>query len=154
MLATLHSSTQSTTPLEGIWEEYSQTRNVHLLDLLTVHYLPLVRTVAARIATKLPRLVDVDDLVQEGTLGLRRGIELFDPTKGAVLKTYVMIHIRGAILDGLRDRDWTPRLVQARSRQVDEAIRAFEMRTGHKPASCCRPCTAAASTSRSKRYSV
>jgi len=133
MLATLHSSTQNTITLEEIWVEYAQTRNVHLLDLLTVQYLPLVRMVAARIAARLPRLVDLDDLIQEGTLGLRRGIELFDPAKGAVVKTYVMIHIRGAILDSLRDKDWTPRLVQARSRKVEEATRVFEMRTGRKP---------------------
>ena len=44
-----------------------------------MQYLPLVRMVAARIAARLPRLVDLDDLIQEGTLGLRVNVSLVAP---------------------------------------------------------------------------
>lgn len=133
MATTVKISTDFTGELEGIWREFQKTRNPHLLDLLIVAYLPLVQKGAARIAAKLPGSVDVEDLVQEGVLGLRRAIELFDPQRGVLFTTFVVFHIRGAILDGLRGVEWTPRLVLARSKAVEEATRRFEMSRGRKP---------------------
>jgi RNA polymerase sigma factor FliA len=119
--------------VEQIWREYQQSRNVHLLDLLIVAYLPLVRTLAQGIAARLPRQVEVDDLVQEGVLGLRRAILKFNPRRKVQFTTFMTYHVRGAMRDSLRAADWAPRLVQTRSRIVQEAVTAFEMSAGRKP---------------------
>jgi RNA polymerase sigma factor FliA len=126
-------STKLTPRIEKIWREYALTRNVHLRDLLIVHYLPLVHNVARRIAARLPRLVDLDDLIQSGAIGLSIAVERFDSARGILFTTFADKHVRGAILDSLRAADWTPRLVQARSRLVEEKTRLFEMRFGRKP---------------------
>ncbi len=47
-------------------------------------------------------LVDFDDLVSEGTLGLINALELWDPEKGAKFSTYAGIRIRGQMLDAHR----------------------------------------------------
>lgn len=56
----------------------------------------------------LPPIVDENDLIQVGVLGLMDAIEKYDPSKGIKLTTYAEIRIRGHIIDHLRELDWTP----------------------------------------------
>src|ERR1035437_5208436 len=126
-------STELPPKLEEMWREYHSTRHVEQLDSLTVAYLPQVRKVADRIVKKLPRSVDAEDLIQDGALGLRRAIQSFNPNRGVLFTTFSVFHIRGAISASLRLADWTPRLVQTRSRVVDEAAGRFERTVGRKP---------------------
>ncbi len=54
----------------------------------------LVRAVAARYQQ---RGLPLDDLVQEGTVGLLRAVDLFDPDRGARFSTYAVWWIKQAI---------------------------------------------------------
>jgi RNA polymerase primary sigma factor len=47
--------------------------------------------------------VPVEDLVQEGTVGLVRAIDRFDPRRGLRLSTYAAWWIRRAVMDALED---------------------------------------------------
>lgn len=71
--------------------------------------LPLVRYIAARIASTIPASVELDDLVQTGTMGLIDAVRRYDPSKGIPFPAYARYRIRGAILDGLRAFDWATR---------------------------------------------
>ncbi|MBC7544280.1 MAG: sigma-70 family RNA polymerase sigma factor [Candidatus Sericytochromatia bacterium] len=64
-------------------------------------YLPLVRSIARRISTKLPRHYDLDDLVSDGIVGLLAAIDRFDPTRGVKFETFATYYVKGAILDNL-----------------------------------------------------
>jgi RNA polymerase sigma factor for flagellar operon FliA len=72
----------------------------------------------------------VDDLVQSGMIGLLEAARKYDLSKGASFETYAGIRIRGAMLDEIRKGDWAPRSVHRKSRQVADAIKTVEMRTG------------------------
>jgi RNA polymerase sigma-B factor len=71
-------------------------------DALVVDNLPLVHTIAGRLARQ--GALPFDDLVQVGSLGLMRAIETFDPKRQAQLSTLAVPYIQGAILHELRDR--------------------------------------------------
>jgi RNA polymerase sigma factor (sigma-70 family) len=54
----------------------------------------LVATLARSFSVKDTVAVDVEDLIQEGALGLSRAAELFDPAKGYAFSTYAIWWIR------------------------------------------------------------
>lgn len=100
-------------------------------DDWVIRYVPLVKRIAYHLLGKLPDTVLVEDLIQSGMLGLLEAVKNFDSTQGASFETYAGIRIRGAMLDEVRRSDWTPRSVHKKARQVSEAIRQIESRTGH-----------------------
>jgi RNA polymerase sigma factor for flagellar operon FliA len=119
--------------INEVWKKFKANKTEVMRNLLMMEYLPLVRYNADRIYSKLPDEVDLDDLIQAGTFGLKDAIESFDPNRGVKFETYCAPRIRGAILDELRNMDWVPRLVRSRSSKVIQASRQLEMKLGRAP---------------------
>lgn len=71
--------------------------------------LPLVHSIARSMSHAFPAVVELDDLVHDGVVGLLECARRFDPSRGVDFRTYASHRIRGAILDGLRARDPLPR---------------------------------------------
>jgi RNA polymerase sigma factor for flagellar operon FliA len=65
--------------------------------------LPLVRRIARRISRLVP--CDYDDLVGDGSIGLIRAVDNFDPLRGTSLEHYARHLISGAMLNGIRRMD-------------------------------------------------
>jgi len=84
-------------------------------------YYPLVRTIAGRLARRLPPNVDADELVNTGVLGLIDAIDRFDPTRGVPFKAYAEIRIQGAMVDSLRHDDFVPRSVRRKANRIEAA---------------------------------
>ena len=101
-------------------------------DLLEQH-LPLVRRQALSLQLKLPACVELDDLIQAGTIGLLDALKRFDANQGASFATFASQRIRGAMLDELRSRNWVPRRVRRNARALDETLRLLEQRLGRAP---------------------
>lgn len=80
----------------------------------------------------LPAVVDEDDLIQVGVLGLIDAIQKYDPTKGIKLSTYAEIRIRGHIIDHLRELDWTPRGIRAKLKNLENKIVELETKLGRQ----------------------
>jgi RNA polymerase sigma factor for flagellar operon FliA len=97
---------------------------------LVLQYAPLVKRIAYHLLARLPDSIQVEDLIQSGMLGLLEASGNFDDHQGASFGTYAGIRIRGAMLDEVRKSDWTPRSVHRKSREVAEAMRQIENRTG------------------------
>jgi RNA polymerase sigma factor for flagellar operon FliA len=112
--------------LDQLWADFKQSGDRELRDQLIVHYSPLVKYVAGRVAVGLPQNVEQADLVSYGIFGLIDAIEKFDPARGYKFETYAIARIKGAILDELRSIDWVPRSVRAKARAVEKAIAKLE----------------------------
>src|SRR6202012_1485850 len=98
-----------------------------------VEHLPMVRYIARRIHERLPQHVEIDDLVSAGVFGLMDAFSKFDHKKKVQFKSYAQFRIRGAILDSLRELDWSPRELRRKGRAVEEAIRTVTQRLGRAP---------------------
>lgn len=85
-------------------------------------HLPLVGAIAKVMSRRLPSTVELDELINDGVVGLLDAARRFDPTRGVPFSAYAGHRIRGAILDGLRKRDPLPRrLRRARRRAIAAA---------------------------------
>jgi RNA polymerase sigma factor for flagellar operon FliA len=100
----------------GDLAEDGQERNRLLLEQL-----PQVRCIARRIHERLPQHVPFEDLVHAGVLGLIDALNKFDQRKNVQFKSYAAFRIRGAILDSLRELDWSPRDLRRKARRLEEA---------------------------------
>jgi len=69
----------------------------------------LVRAIAHKISRKLPRNLELDDLVAYGMVGLVEASQRFDPGGGARFSSYAYYRIQGSIYDGLRKFGWLNR---------------------------------------------
>ncbi len=117
-----------------LWQDYKESGGAkHTRDRLIVHYSPLVKYVAGRVAVGLPSNVEQADLISYGMFGLIDAIEKFDLDRGIKFETYAISRIRGAIIDELRSFDWVPRSVRSKARKVEEAYRTLENKLGRIP---------------------
>lgn len=107
-----------------LWEKYKAKPTPYLRAVLADKYAPLVHKIAAGFLYKRPSVLDYDDLIQAGTLGLLDAIEKFNPAndKKAQFQTYATFRVRGAILDEINSMDWTPRSVRQNIRGVLKSI--------------------------------
>ncbi len=96
-------------------------------------YLHLVKYVAGRISVNLPPNVELQDLINDGVLGLIDAIEKYDDGRGVKFETYAITRINGAIIDALRALDWVPRAIRQRARELERAYQALETQFGRMP---------------------
>jgi RNA polymerase sigma factor for flagellar operon FliA len=102
-------------------------------ERLLTENLPEVRYIARRIHDRLPSHVPFDDLLHAGILGLIDAVDKFKPEKNVQLKSYARFRIRGAILDSLRQMDWSPRILRRQARRIEEAHRELAAELGRAP---------------------
>src|SRR5215470_11253150 len=95
--------------------------------------LPQVRYIARRIHERLPRHVPFEDLVHAGVIGLIDALNKFDQTKHVQFSSYAKFRIRGAILDSLRELDWSPRELRRKGRMIEQAYSRLSGRLGRAP---------------------
>ena len=73
---------------------------------LLIAHMPQVNLIAQKIYARVCYMVELADLAGYGMIGLLNAIDLFNPSRGVILKTFAEHIISGAILDGLRTMDY------------------------------------------------
>jgi RNA polymerase sigma factor FliA len=102
-------------------------------ERVLMEQLPQVRYIARRIHDRLPRHVAFEDLVHAGVVGLIDALNKFDLSKHVQFSSYAKFRIRGAILDSLRELDWSPRELRRKGRLVDSTYAQLSGKLGRVP---------------------
>ncbi len=102
-------------------------------EALVLQFRPLVQKQARQFLTP---AVPLEDLVQEGFLGLMHGIDQYDPTRGVKLITYATHHIDGHLRHFLRDRTQIikePAWLQEMAQKVRREAETLTQEMGREP---------------------
>lgn len=116
--------------VEELWEEYMTSRDDDARQKLIVHYLPLVKYLAGRLAMKLPGYISREDLEGYGVFGLMGAVQKYDPGKGASFETYAGRRIYGAMIDELRRHGYIPRNLWQKLVKVKKVREELEKKFG------------------------
>ncbi len=122
-----------------VLEEYKERKGAEKArpeatrDELVVKYMPLVHYVVHTLSFSLPPMLDSEDLVSYGMMGLMNAIDRYDVVRGVKFETYAVTRIRGYIIDQLRALDWIPRSARQRTRQIERARSEMEAALGRVP---------------------
>lgn len=115
------------------WEQFAQAPTAELRESLILQYTPLVKYVLARLAIGLPAIMDYEDVLADGSIGLIEAVDRFDPAKGVKFETYAINRIRGAIIDSLRKADRLSRSVRRKMRELEQATQTLRVTLNREP---------------------
>lgn len=96
-------------------------------------FMPLVRKIAVEIHRTLPSSIMLDDLVQDGMIGLIMAFREHEADSGASFTTFAWNKIRWSIIDGLRVGDWAERSVRRRANKVAKKIEKLQALLHREP---------------------
>ena len=103
-------------------------------ELKPVHeYLPFVRTIAMRVARRLPAHVELEDLISAGVVGLIESMNRYDSSRSNAFEKFAEFRIRGAILDELRRRDLMARDARLESKNLENSIDSLTRELARTP---------------------
>lgn len=102
-------------------------------DALVLASQGMVRRVALHLKTRIPPVIEVDELIQVGMMGLLEATQTYDPSKGIDFDNFAHARVRGAMIDEVRRLSALPRSAVAFNRQVSEATQALANRLGRRP---------------------
>lgn len=113
----------------SVVEAYKNVDGQEKEDLIR-QYLPLVKKVVHRLSGRLPKDVDIREMLNSGIIGLVDALEKYDPKHETNFSTYAQFRIRGAILDSFRSQDWLPRSLRFKSHKLEIAYQRIEQKLG------------------------
>ena len=101
-------------------------------DPILVH-VGLVKRTALHLKARIPQVMDVDELIQVGMIGLIEASQSFDATRGVEFEIFARTRIRGAILDGVRRISVLPRSAISHIRETNVATQELATELGRAP---------------------
>lgn len=97
-------------------------------------HLNLIERIAHRLRQRLPCSVEIGDLINDGFIGLAAARKGFDAARGVPFTAFARKWIRGAMLDGLRARDWLPRGIRSAAAPAPRILPFLECATQQRHA--------------------
>ena len=112
---------------------YQEVLNTSRENDRLMEHIGLVKRVALHLKTRLPNFMEIDELIQVGTIGLIEAAKSFDDSKGVEFEIFARTRIRGAILDQVRKLSYLPRSAMVNIRDHNEATAALSSELGREP---------------------
>lgn len=121
---------QATATLSEIWERYQEHKSSELRNELITMYAPLVRLAVGRLGIPPTSIMDSEDLIGYGMIGLINAIDRYDLSRGVRFEAFATPRIRGAVIDQIRQLNWLPRSSVSRIRQIERTHAELEQQLG------------------------
>ncbi len=100
---------------------------------VVLQHVGLVKRTALHLKARIPQVMDVDELIQVGMIGLIEASQNFDASRGVEFEIFARTRIRGAILDEVRRISVLPRSAISHIRETNEATQELATELGRHP---------------------
>ena len=112
---------------------YDEVRRASQSNDDLMKHIGLVKRVALHLKTRLPNFMELDELIQVGTIGLIEAAKSFDDKKGVEFEIFARTRIRGAIIDQVRKLSYLPRSAIVNIRDHNQATAILSGELGREP---------------------
>jgi RNA polymerase sigma factor FliA len=102
-------------------------------DRLVMDHVGLVKSVASRLAHRLPAQVEMSELISVGVIGLIDAAGRYTASLGVPFDAFARRRVHGAMLDSLRSLDWAPRSLRKKRRSVDATMGQLRHQLAREP---------------------
>ncbi len=111
---------------------YQKISNPSVEDLIKSHY-DLVKKIAWHLHGRVQSIIDIEDLIQIGMVGLINAAQNYKPVKDASFSSYANLRIRGEILDYLRKNSSLCRSTIKVKKVAENATQNLIKKLGREP---------------------
>ena len=101
-------------------------------DLIKSNYV-LVKKIAWHLHGRVQSIIDIEDLIQIGMIGLISAAQNYTPVKDASFSSYASLRIRGEIVDHLRKNSSLCRSTIKMKKTAENAIENLNKKLGREP---------------------
>ncbi len=110
---------------------YEQARPDSETNVL--QHLSLVKRVALHLQARIPKFMEMDDLLQAGMVGLIQASRSFDLSKGFTFEAYAYVRVKGAMFDEIRRMSYLPRSAVATNKAHSRSTNDLSKQMGRLP---------------------
>ncbi|MFN3194572.1 MAG: sigma-70 family RNA polymerase sigma factor [Chlorobiota bacterium] len=106
------------TKIDSIWLRYNKEKSKETKDDIFKKYSWIVQYVVNKLGVPDNSILDKEDLVNIGIIGLSESIDKFDLSKNVKFESYAITRVRGSIQDELRKLDWLSRTARKKVNDI------------------------------------
>lgn len=123
--------------LQRMWKDFyrknqSAFKKSEAKRRLMMHYMWLVRYTLHTMTLPTNAILNDEDFLHIGILGLSEAIERFEPERGIKFETFAIPRVRGIVLDELRRLDWLSRTARKKVHELVAAADQLRSETGRE----------------------
>ena len=111
---------------------YQTIVNTNVEDLIKCNY-QLVKKIAWHLHGRVQSIIDIEDLIQIGMIGLISAAKNYTPVKDASFTSYASLRIRGEIVDYLRKNSSLCRSTIRMKKLAENAVENLNKKFGREP---------------------
>ena len=111
---------------------YSDKSKISINNLIEEN-LDLVKKIAWQIFGRVQKVVEVEDLIQQGMEGLVSAAQKYSPKEGVNFQQYAQLRIRGSIIDFLRKNSNLCRSTIKKKQEFEKCKRDLQKQLGREP---------------------
>ena len=112
--------------------KYKKIVGRNIEDLIKNNY-PLVKKIAWHLHGRVQSIIEIEDLIQIGMIGLISAAKNYTPVKDASFSSYASLRIRGEIVDHLRKNSSLCRSTIKMKKLTESAVENLNKKLGREP---------------------